>query len=75
MWNRDSTGKCSEVDMDTVFITAISLKSFITIVGLEEDSSYVINATATSVTGNKVNVLDTTKTKEAGEVLNNIKRH
>ena len=75
MWKRDTTGKCSKVDMDTVTITAVSSRSIVTIVGLEEDSSYAITVTATSVTGNTVNFLDTAITTEAGEVLNNIKRH
>ena len=67
MWERDTTLKCSDVDMDTVTFTDISSSISLTITGLEEDSSYVITVTGTSVTGNTDNVSVNAVTTEAGD--------
>ena len=64
MWQRDTTGECSNEDEDSVTITDTSYD----ITGLEEDSSYSITVRASntpdsSVVSNTV----TAMTLEAGE--------
>ena len=74
MWERDTSGMCTDMNIDTVNITGISSSiSVITITGLEENSIFTITVTATSETGNAINVSVHSMTTEAGEVLNNIK--
>ena len=67
-WKREA-GKCSGVDMDAITIAAISSTVVLTIAGLEEDSSYAITVTATSVTGKTVNSSLKAMTMIAGEIL------
>ena len=64
MWQRDTTGECSNEDEDSATITDTSY----TITGLEEDSIYSITVTASNTAGSSV-VSDTVSpmTLEAGE--------
>ena len=74
-WKRNTSGRCSLVDMDAITIAAISSSSYVTITGLEEGSSYTITVTATNITANRVSVSATAITTEAGEVLKSMNEH
>ena len=67
MWERDTSGECSDEDEGNVTITDGSLSY--TITGLEEDSNYTINVTATNAAGSAVSDPVTGMTGEAGEGL------
>ena len=67
MWERDTSGKCPDVDEGSATITGGSTSY--TITGLEEDSSYTITMTATNAAGSAVSVPVTAMTGEAGEEL------
>ena len=66
-WERDTSGECLDVDEDSATISGSSTNY--TISGLEEDSNYTINVTATNVVGSAVSVPVTAVTGEAGEGL------
>ena len=63
MWQRDTSGECSDKDEGNATITNGSASY--DIIGLEEDSSYTIIVTATSSTA--IIVAVTVMTLEAGE--------
>ena len=65
MWERDTTGKCPDVDQGSATITGGS-NSF-TITRLQEDSSYTITVTASNAAGSAVSSLVTVMLAEAGE--------
>ena len=67
MWERDTSGECPDVDMDTATISGNSTNY--TISGLQEDSNYTITVTATNTAGSTVSVPVTAVTEEAGEGL------
>ena len=67
MWERDTSGECSDVDEDSA--TIIDDSTSYTISGLQEDSNYTINVTATNAAGSAVSVPVTAMTGEAGEGL------
>ena len=64
MWQRDTTGECSNEDEDSATSTDTSYD----ITGLEEDSSYSITVRASNTAGSSVvsNTV-TAMTQEAGE--------
>ena len=65
MWQRDTSGDCSDVDEGSMSITDGSTSYMIT--GLEEDSSYSITVTATNAAGSsEVSDTVTAVTGEAG---------
>ena len=64
MWQRDTSGECSDEDNGSTTITDGSI-SYV-IMGLEEDSGYTITVTATNVAGSSA-VSITEMTLEAGE--------
>ena len=66
-WERDTSGKCRDVDEGNATITSTSTSY--TILGLQEDSNYIIIMTATNVVGSVVSVHVTAVTGEAGEGL------
>ena len=67
MWQRDTSGECSDVGEGSTTLTDDSTLSYI-IMGLEEDSSYSITVTATNVAGSSaVSVAVAAMTLEAGE--------
>ena len=68
-WKRDTSGKCSAVHRNTFITPAFPFGSTVPIIGCEEDSSYTITVTATSITGNTVIVPVTAMTMKAGDVL------
>ena len=67
VWERDTSGECSDEDEGSATITEGSLSY--TITGLEEDSNYTINVTATNAAGSAVSDPATGTTGEAGEGL------
>ena len=67
MWERDTSGECTDVDMNSTTISGSSTSY--TISGLEEDSNYTITVTATNTAGSAVSVPVTAVTGEAGEGL------
>ena len=68
VWERYTSGKCADEDMGNSTITAGSTDY--TIMGLEEDSKYIITVTATNAAGSAVGDPITVVTKEAGEGCN-----
>ena len=66
-WERDTSGECTDVDEGSA-TTSDSSTSY-TISGLEEDSNYTINVTATNTAGSAVSVPVPAVTGEAGEGL------
>ena len=64
MWQRDTSGECSDEDEGSTTITDGSTSY--DIMGLEEDSSYTITVTATNVAGRSTDRV-TEMTLEAGE--------
>ena len=67
MWEKDTSGECSDKYMDTITITdGYNLN----MIGLEEDSSYKITVIETNIAGNAVSDPVIGTTKEAGEELN-----
>ena len=67
MWERDTSGECSDEDEGSATITGGSTSYPIT--GLEEDSSYTITVTATNAAGSAASEPVTGVTGEAGEGL------
>ena len=67
MWDRDTSGECSDVDDDSTTTTGGSTSY--TISGLEEDSNYTIIVTANNAAGSVVSVPVIGMTGEAGEGL------
>ena len=65
VWERATSGECSDEDEGSATITDGSTSY--TITGLEEDSSYTITVTATNAAGSAVSDLVTGMTGEAGE--------
>ena len=65
MWQRDTSGECSDEDEGSTTITDGSTSY--DIMGLEEDSSYSITVTATNSAGSAVSDAVTAMTLEAGE--------
>ena len=64
MWQRDTTGECSDEDEDSATITDTSYD----ITGLEEDSSYIITVRAVNTAGSSEDSNTVTAmTLEAGE--------
>ena len=68
MWERDTSGNCSNEDNGGTTITDGSTRY--QIVGLEENSSYTITVMAINAAGSAVSDPITGMTKEAGEGLN-----
>ena len=66
-WERDTSGECPDVDEDNATITSTSTSY--TILGLQEDSNYIIIVTATNALGSAISVPVTAVTGEAGEGL------
>ena len=66
-WERDTSGECTDVDEDSATISGSSTSY--TISGLQEDSNYTINVTATNTAGSAVSDPVTAVTGEAGEGL------
>ena len=66
-WERDTSGECPDVEESSTNITGSSTSY--TIAGLQEDSNYTINVTATNTAGSAVSVPVTAMTGEAGEGL------
>ena len=64
MWQRDTSGECSDEDNGSTTITDGSTSD--DIMGLEEDSGYTITVTATNVAGSSVAIVPA-MTLEAGE--------
>ena len=67
MWERDTSGECSDVDESSTNITGSSTSYTISV--LQEDSNYIITVTATNALGSAVSVPVTAMTGEAGEGL------
>ena len=67
VWERDTSGECSDEDVGSDTITDGSTSY--TITGLEEDSSYTITVNATNAAGSAVSDPVTGMTGEAGEGL------
>ena len=67
MWERDTSGECPGVNEDSATITDGSTSY--TITGVQEDSNYTINVTATNTAGSVASVPVTAMTGEAGEGL------
>ena len=67
IWERDTSGECDNMDEGSNIITNGSTSY--TIRGLQEDSNYIINVTATNAAGSAVSVPVTAVTGEAGEGL------
>ena len=67
IWERDTSGKCPNVDMDSTVITSSSTSH--TISGLQEHSNYTITVTATNTAGSAVSVPITAVTGDTGEGL------
>ena len=67
MWERDTSGECSDEDEGSATITDGSTSYNIT--GLEENSSYTINVTATNAAGSAASDPVTGMTEKAGEGL------
>ena len=67
MWERDTSGECSDEDEGSATITNSSTSY--TITGLEEDSSYTITVVATNAAGSAVSDPVPGVTGEAGEGL------
>ena len=65
VWERDTTGRCSEEDKDSTTITEGSTRY--QIVGLEEDSNYTITVRVNTPAGSAVSDPITAMTTEAGE--------
>ena len=65
MWQRDTSGECSDEDEGSTTITDGSTSY--DIMGLEEDSSYSITVTAANSAGSAVSDAVTAMTVEAGE--------
>ena len=65
-WERDTSGKCLNVDEGNATVSG-SITSY-TITQLEEDSSYTINITATNTVDNVTSAPVTGITPEAGEL-------
>ena len=65
MWERGTSGECSDEDEGRATITDGSTSY--TITGLEEDSRYIITVNATNDAGRAISVSVTEKTEEAGE--------
>ena len=65
MWQRDTSGECSDEDEGSTTITDGSTSCVI--MGIEEDSSYSITVTATNSAGSAVSDAVTAVTLEAGE--------
>ena len=63
MWERDTSGKCSDVDVGNTTITDGSTSY--TISGLEEDSNYTITVTATNAAGSVISDSIIGMTREA----------
>ena len=63
MWERDTSGKCSDVDVGNATITDGSTSY--TISGLEEDSNYTITVTATNAAGSVISDSIIGMTREA----------
>ena len=66
-WERDTSGECSDVDEGNATISGNSTNYIIS--GLEEDTKYTINVTATTALGRAVSDPVTAVTVEAGEGL------
>ena len=66
-WERDTSGECLDVDEGNATISGSSTSH--TISGLQEDSNYTINVTATNTAGSAVSAPVTAVTGEAGEGL------
>ena len=67
MWQRDTSGECSDEDEGSATITDVSTSY--DIMGLEADSNYSITVTATNVAGSSaVSDAVTAVTVEAGEI-------
>ena len=66
MWQRDTSGECTDVDEDSISLTDGS--TGYNIMGLEEDSSYRITVTASNAAGSSaVSNTVTAMTLDAGE--------
>ena len=65
MWQRNTSGDCSDEDEGSTTITDGSTSY--DIMGLEEDSNYSITVTATNSAGSAVSDAVTAMTLEAGE--------
>ena len=65
VWQRDTSGDCSDVDQGNDTITDGSTNY--DIVNLEEDSSYSIEVTASNTLGSEMSVPISTNTLTAGE--------
>ena len=68
VWQRDTSGDCSDVDQGNDTITDGSTNY--DIVNLEEDSSYSIEVTASYTIGNETSETITEMTLAAGEICN-----
>ena len=66
MWERDTSGKCPDVDEGNATVSG-NITSY-TITQLEEDSSYTINVTAFNIFHDVTSALVTGITMEAGEL-------
>ena len=64
MWEGDTSAECPDVNKSSTTITGGSTSY--TITGLEEDSNYTINVTATNAAGSAVSVPVSRMTGEAG---------
>ena len=65
IWEKDTSGKCPDVNEGSATITGGSTSY--TITGVEEDSSYTITATASNTAGSAVSVPVTAMTGKVGE--------
>ena len=68
VWQRDTSGDCSDVDQGNDTITDGSTNY--DIVNLEEDSSHSIEVTASNTIGNETSETITEMTLAAGEICN-----
>ena len=67
MWERDTSGKCRDVDEGSATITGVSTSY--TITRLQEDSSYNITVIATNAAWSTISRSITVMLAEAGEEL------
>ena len=70
MWERDTSGECSDEDEGSATITNSSTSY--TITGLEEGSNYNVIVTATNAAGSAASDSVTEMTGEAGEGLSDM---
>ena len=68
MWERDTSGECSDEDRNSTFLSGSSISH--TIAGLEEDSNYTVIVKAVNAIGSEKSNSVFGITGEAGKFIN-----